>query len=210
MKRIQKIFTHFDSSHPLSSRFVENRRKRERYLLKFLICNPLVDVEFLIPDPSFLPSSHRLYLLNNENTKEPNHKVTHALLYSFRRETIFQRAENSNHHEAVIISYSTRGIIFSYELMSRETFNDRTIAGGDASTNGYLPASNSPVRSRFDFFRKKGETWFRGSTEKKYQRFTEQYTATRPEWNNEADNEAFRTRFSALFLILCDGSVGDA
>lgn len=94
--------------------------------------------------------------------------------------------------------------------MSRETFNDRTIAGGDASTNGYLPASNSPVRSRFDFFRKKGETWFRGSTEKKYQRFTEQYTATRPEWNNEADNEAFRTRFSALFLILCDGSVGDA
>lgn len=60
------------------------------------------------------------------------------------------------------------------------------------------------------FFAKKGETWFRGSTEKKYQRFTEQYTATRPEWNNEADNEAFRTRFSALFLILCDGSVGDA
>ena len=82
-----------------------------------------------------------------------------------------------------------------------------------------IPLGSQSIHVSIFFPRKKGNRrdFVSRADRKKYQRFTEQNIATRPEWNNEAHNEHGFQRYSwapsgerGTILEFRDGSVGDA
>lgn len=204
MKRIQKIFTLLQTSH--LPEFENPRMSKTSNAIftrfKFLICNPLVDASTRIShSQSFLPFINYM----SENTKENENTnddllddeylfVSNFVEYNFSTSWKFKRSQGNNF---IFHSWNNFFLISRNSRIARLLEETR-----NTSTGGYLPTSNSPfsVHSRFNSFprKKKGEPKrLRFADRPKKIRFTKQnIAATRPEWNNEVDNEHGFQRYS--------------